>query len=585
MAETKHKLILSTTESNYGINLIRIRQGDVQTQKLVVEIVEHSMLKTFDGLVPFFINTTKFSENQPVEQKVQEYSPSQARLVYTLSEPDWQWVGENTAHFSFRSLNGDGTWSEQFSTQDFTYRVISGITRSNLRDSGYVWTFEDLLRKFRDYMSQGEKDWERWIEDNREILESVDPGGMIITILNDAKGDYDSLSARLEEIQYKVFSVPTGSDQVLSGLVDSRFNLLTGEYDKIIPSRLETVIRNVNPKHFNVAFITDTHVEKQALSIEGIDPKNFELARRWNSIRRFQELGKVCDVSVYGGDNANCHSGRIHIQGDVTIPEGRTHALSLQKRFVALATVGKKNVILCRGNHDTGKIPYAWYGHNPQTCLNGADMKKLYNGTYGGKIFEEKGVAIYRIDTDDYSDALDGEGNYIEFSGAIQNGAVGKISGAQLKDLGEFLLHLDRRHHVLLVGHIPLENSATGVWNTDALQQLLDGFKQGSAVTIDYDQLKGKPVPGYTGRQTFDFSQGKESCGGTIIGYVCGHWHYDTARDLGTTKIIVCTCAFSSDETVSPEDYSAFCHIAIDKDNRRLRIKGVGRSTDRTFTY
>ncbi len=60
-----------------------------------------------------------------MNKKYKEYSPAQARLVYTLSEPDWQWGGENTAHFSFRSLNGDGTGVNNLATQDFTYRVIS----------------------------------------------------------------------------------------------------------------------------------------------------------------------------------------------------------------------------------------------------------------------------------------------------------------------------------------------------------------------------------------------------------------------------------------------------------------------------
>ncbi|EOX2712343.1 BppU family phage baseplate upper protein, partial [Enterococcus hirae] len=211
---SKWNVVLSTTEPYNYVGMIQVRQGDVSTQKLVVEVVEHGILKTFDGLVPFFINTTKFGENQPVEQKVQEYSPGQARLVYTLSEPDWQWGGENTAHFSFRSLNGDGTWSEQFSTQDFTYRVISGISRSQLRDSGYVWTFEDLLRKFKDYMVQGKNDWEQWLEDNREILESIDPGGTIINILNEAKGNYESLADRLDDIQNKKLSVSSSVRQI-----------------------------------------------------------------------------------------------------------------------------------------------------------------------------------------------------------------------------------------------------------------------------------------------------------------------------------------------------------------------------------
>ena len=43
-------------------------------------------------------------------------------------------------------------------------------------------------------MNQGKSDWEQWLEDNREILENIDPGGTIINILNEAKGDYESLA-------------------------------------------------------------------------------------------------------------------------------------------------------------------------------------------------------------------------------------------------------------------------------------------------------------------------------------------------------------------------------------------------------
>ena len=60
---SKWNVILSTTEPYNYVGMIQVRQGDVKTQKLVVEVVEHGILKTFDGLVPFFINTTKFGEN------------------------------------------------------------------------------------------------------------------------------------------------------------------------------------------------------------------------------------------------------------------------------------------------------------------------------------------------------------------------------------------------------------------------------------------------------------------------------------------------------------------------------------------
>ncbi|MFW3395894.1 BppU family phage baseplate upper protein [Enterococcus faecium] len=583
VAETQHKMVLSTTEPNNGINLVRIRQGDVLTQKFVVEVVEHGKLKTFDGLVPFFINTTKFGENQPVEQKVQEYSPAQARLVYTLSEPDWQWGGENTAHFSFRSLNGDGTWSEQFSTQDFTYRVISGISRSQLRDSGYVWTFEDLLRKFKDYMDQGKNDWEQWLEDNREILENIDPGGTIINILNEAKGDYDSLADRLEDIQNKKLATPIGSDQIVPGKSKTVIED-SGKYVEVEPKNLTQVINGLDKKQFNMAFVTDTHMDSHVMMVDGIRPEGFKLRDRWQVIRRFQELGKETDVMVYGGDNTDGYSGSV---GDgLNIVPGRNRRyknLKMQQRFAALATAGQRvPVVLCKGNHETGKIPYAWNDRTPENSLTGADIAELYGGSYGPVLFPDKKIAIYRLNTDDYSDALGSDGTFIEYSGKQQSGgAAGQLGQTQINDFGKWLEQLDREYHVVLVGHVPIERE-NDVTNVTQLATLLDGFKQGANVTVDYNSLAGyntEPL----GKVTYNFT---EKGAGVIVGYFCGHWHYETARMLGTTNIVVFTTGFPQDKTlIGTELESSFANIEVNKTKRTVSIKGVGQYTDRSFSY
>ncbi|EMF0296718.1 metallophosphoesterase, partial [Enterococcus hirae] len=301
--------------------------------------------------------------------------------------------------------------------------------------------------------------------------------------------------------------------------------------------------------------------------------------RRWSTLAKFKEMAKQCDVTVYGGDNCDCNSGRT---GEFKIGVrdfGRTHSMAIQKRFANFASVWKKDVIVCRGNHDTGKIPYAWIGHTPETCLNSADMHHLYNGTFGGRLFPDKGIAIYRIDTDDYSDALDSNGQYKEFSGHTKDGEIGKIGAEQLKDFGTFLTNLDRSYHVLLVGHIPLDDSATGVWNTAALRILIDGFKQGVSVTIDYDSLTGEPSESVTGSEVFDFSTKGP---GVIIAYICGHEHWETVRNLGTLKMIVGTCAFTKDTSV---DFEAFYQLSIDKTARTLIMNGVGRATKRSFSY
>lgn len=572
MAETQHKMVLSTTEPNNGINLVRIRQGDVLTQKFVVEVVEHGKLKTFEGLVPFFINTTKFGENQPVEQKVQEYSPAQARLVYTLSEPDWQWGGENTAHFSFRSLNGDGTWSEQFSTQDFTYRVISGISRSQLRDSGYVWTFEDLLRKFKDYMDQGKNDWEQWLEDNREILENIDPGGMIINILNEAKGDYESLADRLNQ----KYQVPVGSSQIRE--TTRFFDYDTMKYVDLVPRNLNTVVNSVNNSKFNFSFITDIHADNHNLRIDGVGYKDASYLRHWRAIPQFQKLGNKTDVMIYGGDNID--GGLGSLGSDIGIIDewsARHSMLGTLKRFTNAAVAGQeKPVIICKGNHDACFDP-AWRKRKGMLC--NADFEEYWNGLYGGVLFPDKNAAIYRFDTCDFYEGGTGD-KYVD---GYSDTAPGAFSAKQINAFGEWLVNVPRNYHVALVGHTPLGLSKFPVRNENMISTLIEGFKSGSPVTIYWSKL-GQPNDGsFGGLKTFAMNT---KGAGVVVGYFCGHWHEQVEGAFGTVKMILCDVGFSHTASqVDTPDELAFYKIEVDTATRKVTSKGVGRARDFTYNY
>lgn len=572
VAETQHKMVLSTTEPNNGINLVRIRQGDVLTQKFVVEVVENGKLKTFEGLVPFFINTTKFGENQPVEQKVQEYSPAQARLVYTLSEPDWQWGGENTAHFSFRSLNGDGTWSEQFSTQDFTYRVISGISRSQLRDSGYVWTFEDLLRKFKDYMDQGKNDWEQWLEDNREILENIDPGGTIINILNEAKGDYESLADRLNQ----KYQVPVGSSQIRE--TTRFFDYDTMKYVDLVPRNLNTVVNSVNNSKFNFSFITDIHVDNHNLRIDGVGYKDAYYLRHWRAIPQFQKLGNKTDVMIYGGDNIDGGLGSLgNDTGIIDEWSARHSMLGTLKRFTNAAVAGQeKPVIICKGNHDACFEP-AWRKRKGMLC--NADFEEYWNGLYGGVLFPDKNVAIYRFDTCDFYEGGTGD-KYVD---GYSNETPGVFSAKQINAFGEWLVNVPRNYHVVLVGHTPLRLASANVRNINMISALVEGFKSGSPVTINWADL-GQPNDGsFGGSKTFTMNA---KGAGVVVGYFCGHWHQHLEDMFGTVKMIICDVGFSQTASqVDTPDELAFYKIEVDTATRKVTSKGVGRAKDFTYNY
>lgn len=561
MAIINYRAVLSLTEPNHQI-FLRFRQDDTQTQTLSVEITANGKLFPFTGYTVEFVNITRSDSGQPIIERVDEVYPQKSRIEFTLGARSLQWLGKNKAYFSFRDDEGN----EVFSTNNFEYEVVHGAHKGPILDSGYLWQVDEIIERIKAYMVENQTEWEKFVEDNRAFLESFDPGGKILTEIIDARGNYNSLADRLDDIQNKKLSVSSSVRQITDGGYS-------------VPSNFDEVIANIDHQLFNVAFITDTHVDgmgKDSAFTTGDSSTN---PRRWSTLARFKEMAKHCDVTVYGGDNCDCNSGRT---GEFKIGVrdfGRTHSMAIQKRFANFASVWKKDVIVCRGNHDTGKIPYAWIGHTPETCLNSVDMHHLYNGTFGGRLFPDKGIAIYRIDTDDYSDALDSNGQYKEFSGHTKDGEIGKIGAEQLKDFGTFLTNLDRSYHVLLVGHIPLDDSATGVWNTAALRTLIDGFKQGVSVTIDYDSLTGEPSESVTGSEVFDFST-KEP--GVIIAYICGHEHWETVRNLGTLKMIVGTCAFTKDTSV---DFEAFYQLSIDKTARKLIMNGVGRATKRSFLY
>lgn len=569
VAETQHKMVLSTTEPNNGINLVRIRQGDVLTQKFVVEVVEHGKLKTFDGLVPFFINTTKFGENQPVEQKVQEYSPAQARLVYTLSEPDWQWGGENTAHFSFRSLNGDGTWSEQFSTQDFTYRVISGISRSQLRDSGYVWTFEDLLRLFYEFINLSENQmldledqWQKFVDQNREILESVDPGGTILKELIDSRDGFDSLGNRLDNVVYDY-----RADNDLVGIPEPFFQ-----------TEIDELAKKIDTDVFNIGFLTDLHYDYG----KGIGwYSSYKMLRH---ITNMQDIDHLLDVSLYNGDNINGYM---------------TDTPSLKKQyseFCNRALISASNdVFINLGNHDDGAIGYRTQSlsFRPQDVISTAEFKKMHrtaeklfeesrdgDSLYFYKDYPEKNIRLIGMDCMDVPEIVNADGT-------LKYGKQGPFGfrQEQFDWLVSDALNVDENMHVVITTHAPLNSEASTYddgwveehFNFEQMVSLLQAFQSGEKITLI------GTVEDFEINVTADFStQGAR----TLVGVFCGHSHRETIDDKGTFKVVRClNSRYSDPATVDTLLEDAWTVIAVDTANRHVDLIGFGRATNRSIDY
>lgn len=239
----KHSITLSTTEPNNEVGNLKIRQGDEQTQTLVANITENGVPKPFVGLQPFFC--AKLGQTAGlgiIEQKVTgPMNPANGTLEYVMQPEDWQQLGRQTAYFSFRKMVNDHEWTEQFSTRDFNYNVIKsafseGVKETKKDGSTYIWTIEDMLRLFDEYIASGKTDWEEFVEQNREVLESVDPGGKLIGELIDARrpfgGDaYPTLRERLDSENAKVSAQLAHTTQGLLTNRNAKHALLLPTYE------------------------------------------------------------------------------------------------------------------------------------------------------------------------------------------------------------------------------------------------------------------------------------------------------------------------------------------------------------------
>lgn len=184
MANITHKMTLSTTEPNNDVGLIKVRQADDETQIFDVEIIENGVTKPFVGLTPFFCLMAREVTGQGVsEEPVTVFDGANGVLRYTVSANAMQMVGKNEAYFSFRKELKNGKWAEQFSTRSFQYTVEKSIYTQPFQDSNYWFTFKELYRLFNEYMESGKGSWEDFIDQNKEIIESIDPGGKVLSYL------------------------------------------------------------------------------------------------------------------------------------------------------------------------------------------------------------------------------------------------------------------------------------------------------------------------------------------------------------------------------------------------------------------
>lgn len=280
----EHKITLSTTEPNNNVGNLKIRQSDDETQTLVVTIEGNNLPVDLSGYKSFFMLRTGTTSGI-VEQEATLIDAKKGIVNYTLNQYDWQNGGKNFAYFSFRKLLPDNSWKEQFTTRDFGYTVITDIYWRGIKDSNYVWSFEDLLRLLNEFKDSGMEDFNVWFETIKDTLGEDAAGELAIALLDlkDKVGDIQTF-VPLEKLQMTINKYASAK---------KKLTLVKTEYELT-----ETL---TIPKDAEIEFSGTTFIRKDGLifdMIESTDSANIKLSNVTIDGNRFSD-----NLDVHNNDH------------------------------------------------------------------------------------------------------------------------------------------------------------------------------------------------------------------------------------------------------------------------------------------
>lgn len=154
-----------------------------------------------------------------VERAAKLIDAKNGKIQYTFDEYTMQMIHEQTANFKI--VKGEDVIA---TTQDFSYFVVRAVSKTEGEMGSYWQTVEDLIADMTDYINKGKGDFDQWMKDRKEefeawrdaqqgdylnwfesikdILKSIDPGGVMLSELMDARVDlqgvrHESIKERL----------------------------------------------------------------------------------------------------------------------------------------------------------------------------------------------------------------------------------------------------------------------------------------------------------------------------------------------------------------------------------------------------
>lgn len=378
----------------------------------------------------------------------------------------------------------------------------------------------------------------------------------------------------IKELDKKIDELTKRLDNIDPEGADIEVPISSAQISPFVPvpyKNLATVISNVDKEKFNVSFITDLHLQTVSESVPNYD--------NYRVLEQLRKLTDVCDVTVFCGDNVNSSSGSIGVDNDPIKPSDvKISTKYNMNRFSKSVNINsEKPVLIANGNHDRGGIPYATnMYHDFNMVLSISEIEEITGQKiYGGTLFPDKKIAIYKMYSDDFSEKQNG-GFFVENDN--QNGYQnGLISFAQFKDMANFFATIPDGYALLVFGHIIIDKDKMG--NGQVLNQVFNAYKDKTDYTIPANSLQGIDNTTHTPINFINSQKQNRS----FIGYIAGHYHSETNYNPNTDRKFNMACllnGFPSVEQKGTDKEGTFYHIEIDTTAKTLKTYGIGNATN-----
>lgn len=196
MAEAKWSGVLSTTEPRNDVGIIKVRQGNINSEIVEFQIVQNNKPYDLTGLTVYFC--ASFGLNL-VEKPAVVVNTTGGKIQYTFDDDSMQSVGRQKGYFSIKKAE-----SKIDSTQEFEFQVESSLMTRSIDGKSYIYKLSTLIKVLDDFIKNGQNNFNTWFDSVKEILYGVDPGGNILRELIEARKNssgniFASLKARLDK--------------------------------------------------------------------------------------------------------------------------------------------------------------------------------------------------------------------------------------------------------------------------------------------------------------------------------------------------------------------------------------------------